>query len=207
MRDWSHNRREPEMRLNKVRLIFPLWILSIVMACVTVNVYFPAKEVEKKAGDIIDDIRKIPPSPPTSPSDPKSSIDHLKNLLSNKGLAYAQKGGDVSNPAIQSLKQHIRERFPRLVPFFQKGAIGEGRTGLVEMLDNNNLTPTEKKDAKSLVEAENRDRQALYQEVAKSMNISSDQISRVQRIFARKWQQSAERGWWIQKDDKQWVQK
>jgi len=195
------------MKLNKVRLIFPLWIFSIVMACVTVNVYFPAREVEKKADDIIDDIRKMEPSPPPSPSGPQSSVDHLKNLIFNKGLAYAQKGGDGSTPAVQNLKQQIRERFPRLAPFFQKGVVGEGRTGLVEILDNKDLAPAEKREVKSLVEAENRDRLALYQEVAKSMNISSDQIGRVQRIFARKWQQSAERGWWIQKDDKQWVQK
>ncbi len=195
------------MKLNKARLIIPLWILSIFMACVTVNVYFPAKEVEKKAGDIVDDIRKMEPSPPPPPSRPQSSINQLYELIVNSRLAYAQKGDEVSPPAVQSLKQHIRDRFPRLVPFFQKGAIGEGRTGFVEMLENKGMTPAEKNDMKSLVEAENRDRRALYQEVAKSMNISSDQIGKVQRIFAQKWQHSAERGWWIQKEDMQWVQK
>jgi uncharacterized protein YdbL (DUF1318 family) len=195
------------MKMNKARLIFPLWILSIVMACVTVNVYFPAKEVEKKAGDIIDDIRKMEPPLPTKPSGPQSSIDQLKNIILNSGLAHAQKGGNGSNPAIQNLKQQIRERFPRLVPFFQKGAIGEGRSGFVEIRDTKGLTPVEKNDIKPLVEAENQNREALYQEVAKSMNISSDQISKVHRIFAKKWQQSAEHGWWIQKEDHTWVQK
>ena len=195
------------MRLNKARLIIPLWILSIFMACVTVNVYFPAKEVEKKAGDIVDDIRKMEPAPPTTPSGPQSSINQLYDLLFHNRLAYAQKGDEVSNPAIQRLKQHIRDRFPRLVPFFQKGAVGEGRTGFVEIREPKGLTPAEKKDVKSLLEAENRDRRALYQEVAKSMNISSDQGSKVQRIFAHKWQNSADRGWWIQKEDRQWVQK
>ena len=75
------------------------------------------------------------------------------------------------------------------------------------MLENKAMAPAEKNDLKSLVEAENRDRRALYQEVAKSMNISSDQIGKVQRIFAQKWQRSADRGWWIQKEDLQWVQK
>ncbi len=195
------------MKLNKVRFIFPFWILSIIMACVTVNVYFPAKEVEKKAGDIINDIRKKEPSPPATPVNPQGPVKQLNDFLFNSGLAYAQKGVNGASPLVQSLKQQIRERFPRLVPFFQKGAIGEGRTGLVEIRDDSNLTPAEKKDVKSLVEAENRDRRALYQEVAKSMNISSDQINKVQRIFARKWQQSADRGWWIQKEDNQWVQK
>jgi uncharacterized protein len=195
------------MKLNKTRMIFPLWILSIVMACVTVNVYFPAKEVEKKAGDIIDDIRKIEPPLPTNPSGPQSSINQLKKLILNSGLAHAQKGNDGSNPAIQNLKQQIRDRFPRLVPFFQKGAIGEGRSGFVEIHDTKSLGQAEKNEVKSLVDTENRDRRALYQEVARSMNISSDQITKVQRIFAKKWQQSAEHGWWIQKEDHTWVQK
>ena len=168
---------------------------------------FSSQGSGKKAGDIIDDIRKKESPPPTSPSKPQSPISQLNDFISHIGLAYAQKGVNGSSPIIQSLKQQIRERFPHLVPFFQKGAIGEGKTGLVEMLDDSHLTPAEKKDVKSLLEAENRDRRALYQEVAKSMNISSDQIAKVQRIFARKWQQSADHGWWIQKEDKTWVQK
>jgi uncharacterized protein len=195
------------MKLNKARLIIPLWVLSIFMACVTVNVYFPAKEVEKKAGDIVDDIRKTEPPLPAAPSGPQSSINHLYDLVFHNRLAYAQKTDENSHPGIQSIKQHIRDRFPRLVPFFQKGAIGEGRTGFIELLEAKGLTQTEKNDMKSLVDAENRDRRALYQEVAKSMNISSDQIGKVQRIFAQKWQHAAERGWWIQKDDQQWVQR
>jgi uncharacterized protein YdbL (DUF1318 family) len=188
-------------------LIIPCWILSIVMACVTLNVYFPAKEVEKKAGDIVDDIRKKESTPPTAPAGPQSSIDRIYAYIIDNGLAYAQKGNGAPNPVIQNLKQQIRERFPRLVPFFQKGTIGEGKTGLLEMRDTKGLSLAGKTDLKSLMEAENRDRQALYQEVAKSLTITTDQIGKVQRIFARKWQNSAERGWWIQKEDGQWVQK
>jgi len=195
------------MKINKVRLIIPFWILSIVMACVTLNVYFPAKEVEKKAEDIVDEIRKKEPITPKAPSGPQSSIDRIYTLFINNGLAYAQKKNGITNPVIQNLKQQIRERFPRLAPFFQKGAVGEGKTGLIEMRDTKGLALAEKKDLKALMKAENRDRRALYQEVAKSMNITSDQISKVQRIFAAKWQSHAERGWWIQKEDGQWVQK
>lgn len=195
------------MKKNRIRLIIPLWILSIVMACVTVNVYFPAKEVEKKAGDIVDEIRKKEPSPPTAPSGPQSSLGRLFALIIHSGKAYAQKEAEVSSPAIQGLKNQIRDRFPRLIPFFQKGTIGEGKTGLIEIRDTKGLSATEKNDLKPLVEAENRDRRALYQEVARSMNIPSDLTSKVQRIFAEKWQKSSDRGWWIQKEDGQWVQK
>jgi uncharacterized protein YdbL (DUF1318 family) len=127
--------------------------------------------------------------------------------MSQVGLAYAQKETGNANPVIQNLKQQIKDRFPKLTPFFQKGAIGEGKLGYVEIRETKALSAGEKNDLKTFLEAENRDRRALYQEVAKSMNITSEQLSKVQRIFAQKWQQSVDRGWWIQKEDGQWVQK
>ena len=65
----------------------------------------------------------------------------------------------------------------------------------------NNLSPAEKNEVKPLVDSENRDRRALYLEVAKSMNVSPDQLIKVQGVFAEKWQQSASSGWWIQKGE------
>ncbi len=193
------------MKFNNFRWLGPLGLVALLLACVTVNVYFPAKEVEKKATDIIDDIRKQPPTPPKPPTgaSPQSSLNHLLADWSWVGTAYAQ----TDSPAINNLKQQIRERFPRLLPFFQRGVVGEGRTGLVEIRNVEGLSAAERNDVKALVEAENRDRRALYQEVARSMNITPDQIGKVQRIFAEKWQSSAERGWWIQREDGQWIQK
>ncbi|MEW6185139.1 MAG: YdbL family protein [Thermodesulfobacteriota bacterium] len=192
------------MKSNKIRLLLPLWMLSVVMACVTVNVYFPAKEVEKKAGDIVDDIRKLQPTPPKTPPAPQSSNEYFRATIRLNRLAYAQQD---SSPIINNLKQQIRDRFPRLEPLFQKGAVGEGRNGFLEMRDVAGLSAAERNEVKALVDAENRDRRSLYQEVAKSMSITPDQIGRVQRIFAEKWQNSAGPGWWIQRDDGQWVKK
>ncbi len=195
------------MRIAKIKILFPFWTLTLMMACVTVNVYFPAREVEKKAGEIVDEIRKKDQTAPTNPSGPQSKWEVLAALVAHRGLAYAQREAEASTPAIQNLKSQIKDRFPRLAPFFQKGAIGEGRRGLLEVRETKGLSPTERTELKSLVEAENRDRRTLYQEVAKSMNISADQITKVQRIFADKWQQAAAPGWWIQKEDGAWVQK
>ena len=195
------------MRITKIKILFPFWTLILMMACVTVNVYFPAREVEKKAGEIVDEIRKKDQTPPTNPPGPQSKWEILSAFVVDQGLAYAQKEAEVSTPAIQNLKSHLRDRFPRLAPFFQKGAIGEGRRGLLEVRETKGLSLTDRTEIKSLVEAENRDRRTLYQEVAKSMNISADQLGKVQRIFADKWQQAAAPGWWIQKEDGAWVQK
>jgi uncharacterized protein YdbL (DUF1318 family) len=193
------------MMANKFRFMVLFGVLTVFLSCVTVNVYFPAREVEKKAGDIVDDIRKDTGAPP-APAGPQSSWkEGLYGYWLNGSLAWAQKQGD--SPAVQNLKKQMADRFPRLTPYFQKGAVGEGFKGFVEVREAGTLSAAEKTEIKQLVEAENRDRQALYREVAKSMNVSPDQISKVQRIFADKWQQSSAPGWWVQKEDGKWVQK
>jgi uncharacterized protein YdbL (DUF1318 family) len=195
------------MNIKKIKILVPFWGLLIMMACVTVNVYFPAREVEKRAGEIVDEIRKKDEPPAGNPAGLRSQWESLIAVFSQAGLAYAQKEAEVTSPAIQYLKKQMRERFPRLVPFFQKGALGENNQGFLEARDIQGISLSERNELKQLVEAENRDRRALYQEVARSMNIPPDQSAKVQRIFAGKWQQSLSSGWWIQKEDGQWVQK
>jgi uncharacterized protein YdbL (DUF1318 family) len=190
---------------NKFRFVLLFGVFSVFLSCVTVNVYFPAREVEKKAGDIVDDIRRNPDSPP-APAGPQSSWRKaLAAYWLNGSLAWAQKQGD--SPVVQSLKKQMADRFPRMTPYYQKGAVGENNRGYVEIRETGNLSTAEKNEIKQLAEAENRDRRSLYQEVAKSMNITPDQIIKVQRIFADKWQQAAAPGWWNQKEDGTWVKK
>ena len=189
----------------KYRFLVMFGVFCFFLSCVTVNVYFPAKEVEKKAGDIVDDIRKMPPAsdPPGRPQSVLPGIQYGIGWEADR--AYAQTTPD--SPAVQALKRQMGERFTRLRPFFQKGALGEGYKGFLELRDGGSLSPGEQQEVRRLVDAENRDRQVLYQEVAKSMNITPDQSIKVQRIFADKWQQSSAPGWWIQKEDGRWMKK
>ncbi|RPH86509.1 MAG: hypothetical protein EHM75_07760, partial [Desulfobacteraceae bacterium] len=117
------------MMRNKIRFGILFWGLSLLMACVTVNVYFPAKEVEKRAGDIVDDIRREQPTPPA----PQSLLRPLLNGWSFTGTAWAQK--EAESPAVAALKKQIRERFPRLAPLYQKGTVGENNQGWLEIRD------------------------------------------------------------------------
>jgi uncharacterized protein len=190
---------------NKFRFMVLFGVFTVFLSCVTVNVYFPAREVEKKAGDIVDDIRKNTASPPVPVDSPSSRKESPTGYWWQGNLAWAQIQGD--SPAVQNLKKQMGERFPRLRPYYQKGAIGEGFKGFVETRDAGTLSVAERTEVRQLVDAENRDRQALYQEVAKSMNITPDQIIKVQRIFADKWQQAAAPGWWNQREDGTWVKK
>ena len=195
------------MRKNNGRLLIPIWILSLLWACVTVNVYFPAKEVEKKAEDLVDEIRKKKLPLRENPSNPQSYLKQVYAGMLNQGSAFAAAESEVNSPAIQNVKNRLRDRFPKLIPYFQKGAIGEGKAGFLEIRLPNGLSAAEKTELNSLTNAENQDRQILYKEVANSMKIPLDQLEKVQRIFAEKWQGSADRGWWIQKEDGSWIRK
>jgi uncharacterized protein YdbL (DUF1318 family) len=60
---------------------------------------------------------------------------------------------------------------------------------------------------KSLVASTNKDREALYAEVAKALKVDPSQLDRVGREFAQFWQQYSRRGWYIQLNDGTWKQK
>jgi uncharacterized protein YdbL (DUF1318 family) len=113
----------------------------------------------------------------------------------------------VTTPKIRALKQSMKERFPKLKPFFDKGNIGEGNDGYVKIRNETGLNLKEKSTLRSLNKDENNDRKNMYAEVAKAMEIKSSQIDKIQAIFAKLWIDKAFPGWWVQKESGEWVKK
>jgi uncharacterized protein YdbL (DUF1318 family) len=60
----------------------------------------------------------------------------------------------------------------------------------VSIGDTGKMNLKEKRDLKTLVDAENKDRKTLYQEVAAALNIDPAQTDKVAAIFAKEWQKS-----------------
>jgi uncharacterized protein YdbL (DUF1318 family) len=58
-----------------------------------------------------------------------------------------------------------------------------------------------------LVDAENRDRESLYLEIAKANNFSKESVTKIKSIFARSWIEQAQPGWWIQDAQGNWKKK
>jgi anthranilate synthase component 1 len=65
----------------------------------------------------------------------------------------------------------------------------------------------ERAETKQLVDAENRDREALYAEIAKANGFPKDSIPKIKSIFARSWIDQARSGWWIQDGQGNWKRK
>ncbi len=79
-------------------------------------------------------------------------------------------------------------RYAQLKPYYQKGMLKEKNDGYVSVGSTKGLGLKQKRDLNNLVSAENKDREALYGEVAKALKIDPGQINKVAEIFAKEWQ-------------------
>ena len=175
-----------------IKTAVALAILSMG-ACVTINIYFPAEKVEAVAGEIVQEVRGLQPEKDTDapPKNKSSSLQRPTLVASLVATAWAAEDvTTISNPTIRALKQQMKDRYPLLKPHFKSGVMQEGADGYVALANAGALNLKDKRDVTSLVDAENKDRRVLYQEVAKALKIDPAQTDRVATIFAKEWQKS-----------------
>ncbi|MCX8027442.1 MAG: YdbL family protein [Thermodesulfovibrionales bacterium] len=198
------------MKLKRLSLFLPL----IVIACVTVNIYFPASAVQKAADEIVEEIRiersqkKIEPKKDEKPKQEGSLFRQSFKSFLFVNDAYAQQINiEVSTPAIRALKESMKGRYQYLYQFYQRGAIGENMKGYLEERDIAQLNLKERADVRNLIQQENRDRQSLYLEIISANRFGQEVLPQVERIFANSWRAKSQAGWWIQDDNGQWRRK
>lgn len=194
-------------------LLMPLWL----MACVTINVYFPAAAAESAADRILEEVYGRQPAdgqqqpPAKGGTEPSSRFNETAAPLAVRTLhwlvepARAAADIDISTPAIQAITNSLAQRRPSLEPYFNSGAIGMGGDGQVKIRDLNAVPLRERNQLQQLVAADNRDWNALYREVAKA-NGHPEWEDEIRATFARRWVAKAPAGWWYQ-DGGSWKQK
>lgn len=204
-----------------MRRVLPLNLLLAVMlaACVTVNVYFPAAAAQSAADQAIDTIMQGPKeSPPQGQSQPKPQSSTLAPahsvLVAALGTALnalvpaaqAQSANlEINTPEVRAIIGSLANRNGQLQPYFASGAIGLTADGHVGLRDANAVPLPERAKVTSLVADENRDRDALYAEIAKA-NGHPEWKSDIQNTFAKRWIAKANTGTWYQ-DGGAWKQK
>ena len=172
------------------RMVIACIVLSI-FACVTINIYFPAEKVESVAGEIVNEIRgQDSQKTEESFKDDKSSLLEKTLVALSPAFVWAGEVTKVSNPTIRALKQKMKNRYNRMKPYYQRTVLIEGEDGYVSLEKKKGLGLKVQRDLKNLVEAENKDRKRLYEEIAKALKIDLSQINRIEKIFAREWQKS-----------------
>ncbi len=186
----------------------------LLSACVTINVYFPAAEAQEAAREFVEKvIGEEPGTPPPAPGGGSASIVPTRSFnwlaLVGIGTAQAQERADISlsSPAIQSLQDRMARRFQgQLQAGFDTGALGLTRDGMIEVRDASKLSLKDRVATTQAVAEDNRDRKAVYREVAVA-NGHPEWESRIRETFAAQWIASARSGWWYQAGDGSWKQK
>lgn len=200
------------MRATSLKIVSAIVFLLFLFSCLTINIYFPEAEVKKAAEEIVEEIRKDAEDKEKKDKD-SQMIEMEEEARSGSGTfslvpsLYAQEATEVTTPKVRALQQSMKDRFPKLKPFFDKGNVGEGNDGFLKTRDESGLNLRDKAMLRNLMNDENNDRKNMYAEVARAMEIDASQISRIQKIFAAQWIKKANSGWWIQKENGEWAKK
>ena len=188
----------------------PLFLLG---ACVTINIYFPTAAAEKAADKVIDEVWGKQPGQQDAAPEPSSHYEPgrapvLLALLELSIPAAQAESADIniSTPAIKNLEASMRSRHGQLAPHYASGAVGLTQDGLVAVRDPKAVPLKARRQVNQLVAAENRDRNALYREIAKA-NGRPEWEKDIRATFARRWIDRAQGGWWYQAAGGGWKRK
>ena len=203
--------------MRKISVAMTLSVLFLLAACVTINVYFPAAAAERAAQEFVGDVlgEDNPESYLFEPYQ-HEALQRETLLLAAAGQvldwlipsAQAQEPDlDINTPQINAIKARmVKRQRDSLAPLFDAGAIGFSADGLVTIRDRSAVPLNQRRSLESTVADENRDRKAVYREIAVA-NGHPEWESDVQETFAREWVNNARKGWYYQDSNNKWVTK
>ena len=209
--------------MRKIVLLKYAALAALLAACVTINVYFPAAAAEKAADRIIGDVigkaadaadKKDPPGAAQNRAAPEFAPRLLRalggglNRVLSAVVAPAQAAApdlDISSAAIRQITDSMKARHAQLARYYDSGAIGYTANGLIDVRDANAIPLAERNTVRKMVADENRDRAALYAEIAKA-NGHPEWEADIRATFAKRWVANAKAGWYYN-DGSGWKQK
>ena len=189
-----------------------LTALIVLASCVTINVYYPAAAAERAAEQFVEDVLGDQPdsSGVYDPLDPPAGVLYLAAGLLDFLVADAhaqQPDFKINTPQINAIKSRMAQRQSQyLNGWFDSGAIGFSSDGLVVVRDRSAVALNERRQLESVVADENRDRRAVYREIAVA-NGQPDWERQIQQTWSQEWIRNARRGWYYQAADGSWKQK
>jgi len=188
-------------------------VMVALVGCVTINVYFPEAAAQKAAdqfiGTVLDNAGKAAPKSdtPPPPAKPVQPSAMLLDLLVPSAYAADAPNIRIQNATTEAIRQRMQERFNgSLGNLFKSGAVGFTHDGMVAVRDAAAVPLSERAQLNATVAAENRDRAALYREVA-SANGHPEWEAQIRATFAKGWIERAPAGWYYQDAAGAWKRK
>jgi len=199
----------------KRKFNFIIVALFFIVSCavITVNIYFPEKDVKEAYKNLEKELMKTDEKKPEGK--PESSIKF--EFISS---AYAQEAGLADRiseivkkmPDVVNAYKEMGARIAGTDRLRDSGAVGEGNNGLLVVRERT-LTPDDKK----LVDMENENRKTVIKGMAKAIirinRVPENQENLNQVLpqatdqFAAIRRDSAKKGWWIQDANGNWTKK
>lgn len=204
----------------KTRNKYLLSVLIFIMAScavITVNIYFPEKDVQEAYKNLEKELMKTEQEENTKKPEGKPESSIRLEFLST---AYAQESGladKVSEivkkmPDVVNAYQEMGTRLPEIDRLRDSRAVGEGNNGLLVVREGN-LSPGDKK----LVDMENENRNTVMKGMAKAIirvNRDRENEENMKKAmplaveqFAALRRDKAKKGWWIQDVNGNWDKK
>lgn len=105
----------------------------------------------------------------------------------------------------------MKARWGDLRPQLEQGRVGLTMDGEVAVRDPSGLERDAARRLRSLVKAENRDRDQLYRAMADAVGYGAEVqdlfLPYVEETFGEEWFRQAPAGWWLRDDDGRWFAK
>lgn len=206
------------MRKRTMILLGALFFIVGSCMMITVNIYFPEKEVKEAFKTLEKELMTPEGEKQKSKPDTKPE-SHIKFEWVTS--AFAQE------PGLSDKIAEIVKRMPDVVNAYKEmgarigdvdrlrdnGAVGEGNNGMLIIRDEKLLTP----DQKKVISAENENRKTVINGMAKAIirinrvpeneqNLKQVMPQAVEQFAAIR-RESAKKGWWIQASDGNWSRK
>lgn len=172
----------------------PFALLAILVGCVVIpdtfdaNINVTIRHIQEQAGDALAFVEGETDKLPSLGADAKAStswLDRTWDAVSPMTTAYAQELSESSARAQQILVA-MRERFPQVESIKKTGAVGENNRGFLELAKPDAVTTAEEKNrVQQIVAAENADRKAYYQEIARINKEQNVTVGAVERVYAQ----------------------
>ncbi|MEW9570560.1 YdbL family protein [Rhodanobacter sp. Si-c] len=204
--------------MRKLTCIVLTMLAIALVGCVTINVYFPEAAAQKAADQFIGTVLdgsgpktsstadKSAPAPDNPPPARQPSA-MLLDLLVPAAQAADVPNLRVQTPAVQAIHDRMRVRFQSsLQALLDSGAVGFTHDGMVAMRDAAKVPLSERAQANATVADENRDRAALYREIANANN-HPEWEAQIRATFAQTWIEHARTGWYYQDASGAWLRK
>ena len=224
----QHEKTNMRLQTKKINSFLSTLIsVFLLTACVTINIYFPAAAAEDAARIIVRDVLEeeeistseeagdasdeqsslIAPYQNIAQAYTQSSYQMLAVLLNIVvSPAHAEADININTPAITALRASMKSRAGSLRPYYANGAVGLTANAGVGIRDQAAIPLKQRNTVKKLLADENRDRSALYAEIARANNHPEWEAD-IRATFARVWVEEVPAGTWYQNANGAWAQK